>query len=60
MSEHEKFEALLTRVGLSRKDLADLLSLKYTSLTNQLAPSKELPRWAKAMLILDGRIDKVS
>ena len=55
MSDHKKFEALLNEVGLSREELADLIDLKYTSVTNQLAPAKDLPRWAKAMLIVQER-----
>lgn len=52
MSDHEKFRSLLESLGLSYKELADRLGLKYTSVTNQLAPAKELPKWAKSMLIV--------
>lgn len=52
MTDHEKFKALLDKLGLSYKDLADKLGMKYTSVINQLAPAKKLPRWAKSMLIV--------
>lgn len=52
MTEHEKFKDLLEQLGISYKDLADKLGMKYTSVTNQLAPAKKLPRWAKSMLIV--------
>jgi len=52
MTDHQKFKALLTKLGLSYKDLADKLGMKYTSVTNQLAPAKDLPKWAKSMLIV--------
>lgn len=50
MNDHQKFEALLDEIGLSRVELAKELDMSYTSVTNQLAPAKKLPRWAKAML----------
>ena len=56
MTDHEKFKALLDKVGLSYRELAFLLDMEYTSVTNQLAPAKELPRWAKSMLVLAERI----
>jgi hypothetical protein len=58
MTEHEKFKALLDEVGLSYRELAFLLGMEYTSVTNQLAPAKELPRWAKSMLIVSERLNK--
>lgn len=56
MTDHQKFKALLNELGLSRRDLAQKLGIKYTSLTNQLAPAKELPKWAKSMLITYERL----
>lgn len=52
MNDHKKFKALLDKLGLSYADLADKLGMKYTSVTNQLAPAKKLPKWAKSMLIV--------
>ena len=52
MTDHEKFKALIDKLGLSRQELADMLGMKFTSVTNQLAPSKDLPKWAKSMLIV--------
>lgn len=51
MNDHQKFKALLDEVGLTREELAALMGMKYTSMTNQLAPAKELPKWAKSVLI---------
>ena len=55
MTDHQKFEALLKDIGLSRKKLAKEIGMSYTSVTNQLAPAKKLPRWAKAMLYVNHR-----
>jgi hypothetical protein len=51
MRDHEKFKALLDEVGLTRQDFAELMDMKFTSMTNQLAPAKHLPKWAKSVLI---------
>lgn len=52
MTDHEKFKALLDSVGLTYKTLAEALGLQYDSVRNQLAPAKELPKWAKSMLLV--------
>jgi hypothetical protein len=52
MTDHEKFKALLNLVGLNYISLAKAIGMKYNSVKNQLAPSKELPKWAKSMLIV--------
>jgi len=59
MNDHEKFESLLNRVGISRHDLAEYLGLAYASVQNQLAPSKELPRWAKSIMLYEERREKI-
>ena len=51
MDNHQKFKALLDELGLSREDFAELMDMKFTSMTNQLAPAKHLPKWAKSVLI---------
>ncbi|MDO9554545.1 hypothetical protein [Rhodonellum sp.] len=51
MTEHEKFESLLNKAGISRQELARRMGMQYTSVTNQLAPAKPLPKWAKSILI---------
>ena len=58
MTDHQKFEALLDEIGLSRIELAKELDMSYTSVTNQLAPAKKLPRWAIAMLCVHERWEK--
>ena len=58
MTDHEKFKDLMDSVGLSREKLAELIGMTYSSVTNQLAPAKELPRWAKAMLIINDLLKK--
>jgi hypothetical protein len=55
MTDHEKFEYLLNRAGISRHDLAEHLGLAYGSVQNQLAPSKDLPRWAKSIMLYEER-----
>ena len=59
MTDHEKFKALLHSVGLSYHSLADALGFQYNSVKNQLAPAKDLPRWAKSMLVLADRSEKI-
>jgi transcriptional regulator with XRE-family HTH domain len=56
MTDHEKFKALLEKLGLSYRDLAELLRMKYDSVKNQLAPAKNLPKWAVSMLITFERL----
>lgn len=52
MTDHEKFKALLDRLGISYRSLAELIGMSYESVKNQCAPAKELPKWAKSMLIV--------
>lgn len=52
MTDHQKFKALLDEVGLTREEFSELMCMKFTSMTNQLAPAKELPKWAKSALII--------
>ncbi len=59
MTDHEKFKALLDKVGLTYHSLAEALGFQYSSVKNQLAPAKELPRWAKSMLVLAERWEKI-
>lgn len=59
MTDHEKFKALLDSVGLDYRSLADELGFQYSSVKNQLAPAKDLPRWAKSMLVLAERWEKI-
>lgn len=58
MNEHQKFKSLLDEAGISREEFADLMDMKFTSVTNQLAPAKELPKWAKSVLIFHERWEK--
>ena len=55
MTDHLKFKALLDEAGLSREDFAELMDMKFTSMTNQLAPAKDLPKWAKSVIIFHER-----
>ena len=59
MTDHEKFKALLNEAGLSREEFAELMEMKFTSVTNQLAPAKELPKWAKSVIIFSERWEKI-
>lgn len=52
MTDHEKFKALLQELGLSYQDLSELMGFTYDSTKSLLAPAKELPKWAKSMLIV--------
>ena len=58
MTDHLKFKALLHQAGLSREDFAELMDMKFTSMTNQLAPAKDLPKWAKSVLIFHERLEE--
>jgi hypothetical protein len=58
MTDHERFKDLLKSVGLTYTSLADAIGMKYYSVKSQLAPSKELPKWAKSMLLLADRLKK--
>ena len=55
MTDHQKFKALLDEAGLSREDFANEMGIKFTSMTNQLAPAKDLPKWAKSVIIFHER-----
>lgn len=55
--EHEEFKALLEEAGLTREEFANELGMKFSSITNQLAPSKELPKWAKSVLIIVRKLE---
>lgn len=56
MNDHQQFQALLDKLGLSRRNLAKELGLTYESVRNQLAPAKTLPKWAKAMLLTKSKL----
>ena len=58
MTDHQKFKALLDEAGLSREDFAELMDMKFTSMTNQLAPAKDLPKWAKSVIIFHERLEE--
>ena len=57
MTDHEKFKALLKEAGLTRKELAEIIGMEYTSMTNQLAPTKDLPKWAKSVLLIYDKLN---
>lgn len=59
MTDHEKFKDLLDKVGLSYTSLAEKMGFTYNSTKSMLAPGKELPKWAKSMLILSERWKKI-
>ncbi|HAH35131.1 MAG TPA: hypothetical protein DCL81_00815 [Algoriphagus sp.] len=59
MTDHEKFKALLDSVGLTYASLAEKMGFTYNSIKSMLAPAKELPKWAKSMLILSERWEKI-
>ena len=58
MDNHQKFKDLLDEAGLSREDFANEIGIKFTSMTNQLAPAKDLPKWAKSVLIVHERLEE--
>ena len=58
MDNHLKFKALLNEAELSREDFANEMGIKFTSMTNQLAPAKDLPKWAKSVLIVHERLEE--
>ena len=58
MNDHQKFKALLDKAGLTRQEFSKLMGMKFTSITNQLAPAKELPKWAQSALIISERLAK--
>jgi hypothetical protein len=59
MTDHQKFESLLDETGITRHDLTEKLGLAYGSVQNQLAPSKNLPKWAKSILLFHERWEKI-
>ena len=59
-TDHQKFKALLDEVGLTREEFSELMGMKFTSMTNQLAPAKELPKWAKSALIIVDRLKLIN
>jgi len=58
MTDQERFNELLNQLG-DRKELADYIGLKLSSVNNQLASGdkvkKKLPAWAKSMLYMQER-----
>ena len=50
---HKDFNNILKESGTNRKELAENIGLKYSSVNNQLAPSKELPTWAKSVVFIN-------
>ena len=63
MTDHEKLKALMDRYNIGRKELAECIGLKESSVKNQLAPGskvkKELPTWAKSMLLIAEKFSKL-
>lgn len=49
--ETKDFNELLKNLGISRQELSKQLEMEYSSVSNQLAKSKPLPKWAKSMLL---------
>jgi hypothetical protein len=56
---HIKFKNLMADLDMNYRDIADLLGMKYSSVKNQLAPAKELPKWAVSMLFVS-EVSKLS
>jgi hypothetical protein len=50
VKEKRKFDIMLKDLGMNYRQLAEILGLEYTSVVNQCAPAKKLPKWAISML----------
>lgn len=55
-----EFDELLESIGGNRKELAEEIGMKLTSVTNQLAKGKTkvkpVPKWAKSMLYMKRKL----
>jgi DNA-binding transcriptional regulator YiaG len=49
---NEKFEELLKKAQLSKKEFAELVKMNYTSVTNWSQKDKKVPYWIKEFLAL--------
>ena len=51
----KEFNELLKDIGLTRKEFAELIGVKYKSM-NVMLSSGNTPKWVKSALIVSGRL----
>lgn len=49
---HSDFKAMKKQLGLTNALIASEIGLTSDSVKNQTAPAKELPAWAKSMILV--------
>ena len=49
---HEDFKTMKKQLGLTNALIASEIGLTANSVKNQTSPAKELPAWAKSMLLV--------
>lgn len=49
---HADFKTMKKQLGLTNASIASEIGLTANSVKNQTAPAKELPAWAKSMLLV--------
>ena len=53
---HEDFKSMKKQLKLTNASIASEIGLTADSVKNQTAPSKELPAWAKSMLLVYNKL----
>ena len=49
---HEDFKSMKKQLGITNAIIASEIGLTSDSVKNQTAPAKELPSWAKSMILV--------
>lgn len=49
---HDDFKSMKKQLGLTNALIASEIGLTSDSVKNQTAPAKELPAWAKSMILV--------
>lgn len=47
---HQDWKEFKKEFSLSNKDIGEIIGMAETSIENQCAPAKTLPKWAKAFI----------
>lgn len=53
---HEDFKSMKKQLGITNAIIASEIGLTSDSVKNQTAPAKELPSWAKSMILVWKRL----
>ena len=51
-----KLKSILNELGISRKEIAAITGLEYSSVAQSLSPSRKFPNWLNLTLVIYDRI----